>query len=1272
MKKNIFLIVFLFCSTFCHSKELINTPLKPADIPKLTPESISQIEYPLALTFIGDSLTYHDIYTRTAHKLLLKKGLVTNKYSLYAYPSKPAKYIIDLINSGKLQLTPVANLTNIAFIMIGTNGYCPKDLLELVSLIKSRGYVVVILTTPPRRGPNINSGAGGPGSNRAYNNWIRSHIPALSKKNLLEVQYIDIEQPLLDTKIPLTRGGWLAEKYNSDNVHLNEAGYELVGRTIAENIINCDWANPGTAENASYAPASSAVNVPLVIENDLHIKGHQFPESIKVFGYVVSNNADRVVSINNGIRIEKKGTANSTVNIRFSTDKKLLPPGLYELSTAITLGGVYKQILDVKIGSSFGRLHKRVSLSASNKKSWQKFILVSPESFAIYPGETNIEITVSGKAAKHKVVKNFKLKLKKLFPGKLTTKYGELRANAESLQASKPENRIYILETEDIMQSEKLFHFFSDATMSALREDSLVRIINKDKAISVANKLNITLPAMVIMDKDYMVQNALFVSPDRHLILLDFMPDIISPLETDLNNFINMFTGSQCIVRKYTKAKPKVSAKILDTFTLKKGISPFWLSVSGWAGKAGLSLWGLGYEAVIQPSPGDRCPVTAFDRIDLNKTWNITPVQISDGTVVLERSLPNCTWGKATAYACLYLKSESSTNVLLRIQHSGYFVTGWLDDIKLDFNEDSKSIPENSKDVTGKSKKVIGVTDQGGNLVVDIKQNYIPMKTTLHLSNGWNRLLLKFVTQQEQGEDFIFKANFTDIDGNSLSNLLCSTINKNGDRYLHKDATQLEPLIRTEQPLNLLQPTDKLSLSFDLRKRSWRLLKKNDPVMPVIPFKARLVMKITDYDGKDIAMRKMIATFPGNVIVNFDKKLDCGYYAVHSSLYTTNGQFIIAYPPDGFSVIRGTVSQELRKSTKKVATTYYYLADGRENKIYFPWMRKMGIYMNIGSSPGFPIELAESAKKANITLVADFYDKYSRANFADKKKLTKQAAPYTRYYKSYNEIDHHKELRMTPEKWVAREKNEYNAVKEARKDGFYVGGSLVYPGSEEWFIDCLKLGIDKYHDAWDVHAYPDSAPVLGSGFGNSPRELIRGINSAYNQVGRTNSLPFWIGETGARASHGLDARKWQAEMIPKLIASAMSMDNVFKIGFLRPWYYGRSFDGIHNDISVAHMPGDAATYTAVALIDGFPYKKLDYGDSIQAAEFGDTIMLWTTYKKTEVIKVQVKKQKKKYLLVDVVGRTRRVYPDENGMLKVLVSPSPIYIIPEMLYYKLTQ
>ncbi len=92
-----------------------------------------------------------------------------------------------------------------------------------------------------------------------------------------------------------------------------------------------------------------------------------------------------------------------------------------------------------------------------------------------------------------------------------------------------------------------------------------------------------------------------------------------------------------------------------------------------------------------------------------------------------------------------------------------------------------------------------------------------------------------------------------------------------------------------------------------------------------------------------------------------------------------------------------------------------------------------------------------------------------------------------------------------------------------------------------------------------------------------------------------------LGEAGAKAAHGFSGRLWQAEQAAKMIAWVNSRPDypgiAFYVGHEYDWGYGRLWD-----YSMGHKPGEAALYTAGALIDGLPYKAADTQDAnVQAA-----------------------------------------------------------------------
>jgi hypothetical protein len=537
--------------------------------------------------------------------------------------------------------------------------------------------------------------------------------------------------------------------------------------------------------------------------------------------------------------------------------------------------------------------------------------------------------------------------------------------------------------------------------------------------------------------------------------------------------------------------------------------------------------------------------------------------------------------------------------------------------------------------------------------------------------------LIRLATQQRGGQVFAFAARLTDADGKPPVGIQARLSDPDCALAIQADARQLTSRVTVDAPANLPHQGEPLKLRYDLRL-------VGETKLPIVPFDARLVLKITDYDGKEVLRREVTRQFPGVAEFDLGKAPERGYYAVQPTLYAPDGKLIMNCVPDGFSVIGATASQLARKEQKKMAVCYYFMyseGEGAEYKTAFPWMTRMGIYRNIGSSPEWPLKLAEAAKADGLILTMDFWDMHNAYTQEFRDKLAKAAAPYTRWYKSFNEVDIHPNVRKTPEFWVARTKGEYEAAKAARPDAFYVGGSLVMPGSDAWFTDCLKLGLDQYVDGWDVHAYPQRPPTLGGGLGNSPNEADYGVMTCYQRIGKTNTKPFWMGETGARASHGWDARRWQANTVAKMIACILSRKDFQYIAFLVPWF--ASHTGTHagskaraNDISVAHMPGEAAYYTASALIDGFDYTRLDFGKDIQAARFGETIMLWSTRDTARDVAVPLD-GKGPWVVVDVVGRVRDLAVGEDGRATVTVKAdawdeTPRYVLSRAAYERLTK
>jgi hypothetical protein len=105
------------------------------------------------------------------------------------------------------------------------------------------------------------------------------------------------------------------------------------------------------------------------------------------------------------------------------------------------------------------------------------------------------------------------------------------------------------------------------------------------------------------------------------------------------------------------------------------------------------------------------------------------------------------------------------------------------------------------------------------------------------------------------------------------------------------------------------------------------------------------------------------------------------------------------------------------------------------------------------------------------------------------------------------------------------------------------------------------------------------------------------------------------------------------------------------------------------DIEAAHMPAEASYYTAGALIDGFPYTKLDLGAGVQAARFGSTTMLWRT-DPGGAVSLDLATGKR-WVIVNVVGSATPLAVAANGKAAVSVTDSPVYVLTADDYARLT-
>lgn len=1001
----------------------------------------------------------------------------------------------------------------------------------------------------------------------------------------------------------------------------------------------------GAAGHTTPLPEAPPGTVRLLLEAEPRVADAAAADLPTYYGEVAGHDADRVSVHDRILVLAKAGHAQATAALRWALDDRAAP-GEYEVWTCFTLGGVEAQTFSLSAGPGPANLDFRSRFRQSNGVSWQMAWRRASAPLTLYPGDRCLEVTLSGRASQQKNLDAFLLVRRRDLPAGMTPEGWHLRSAAGALRHPDPAVRLYVLEGGDAAGADRFLRELMSEKARPLRERLEVTLLWGDPAAAVAGRVNIPrLPALVAMDARYAVLGLLSVLLGGE--------DVVGFLE-------------RAVERAGGPVPGRPAAATETPQPLRAGVPVSWLVAETWAGPAGLSLWGIDAEANTRPAPGDPCPTLRFDAAGMTE-WQPQPAE--EGVVVLSPSTHDCVWPRGTGYAHLYLRADRRRDVWLRLKQTGIRTAVWLDGRALPLEADPAP-PAAFAKLTARrpAGAAAGTTDQGASMAVALSSPEGPRRCRLSLAPGWHRLLVKLVMQHQAGEVFAFAAQITDADGRAATGIETRLFDPEAALDFRADAARLAPVVTADAPANLPHPGQPLKLRVEFRPAY--PARAGDVTLPLLPFDATLRLRVTDYDGREVATKEAAGRFPGSVTLDLGSAPETGYYAVHPSLHTPEGRLIRAYPPDGFSVIRGTAAQRERQARKKVAVVYYFMGESDTYlTTYLPWMARTGILRNIGSHNAFHAGLWEKAREAGVTLTADFWDFWSVETRESKETLAHQVAPYTRWFKSMNEIDIQKQ-KPAPERWVERTRWEYDAAKSARTDAFYVGGSLVRTGVDDWFTECLRLGLDRYHDAWDVHAYPQRPPVLEGTLSNSPNETERGVLECYRRLGRTNTKPFWIGETGARACHGDDARRWQAATVAKMVACALSHADWQVIGFLIPWQYSRARDGglgSIGDIEAGHMPAEAAYYTVSALIDGFPYTRLSLGEGVQAARFGPTTMLWSTAGARDVpIPLEGAGP---WVVVDVVGRVR---PLAGANTPLQVTDSPVYVLTRADYGRLTR
>ncbi|MEC4750305.1 hypothetical protein [Methylomicrobium sp. Wu6] len=972
--------------------------------------------------------------------------------------------------------------------------------------------------------------------------------------------------------------------------------------------------------------------------------------------------AESVLTEKDEVQVFHQGFGSWDADFRFALDPAITP-GQYRIFARYKSGGEVSQVAQnftVRAGAQPEQLAIRGDFVLTNTTPWDYQWLEASVTVTVLPGDRWLTIHNTGKADRAKVFDAFLLKLETPLGDWMTADQAQARNRFLALTKPLPnaERRLYLLDGQG-EQNDILFRGLAADAVRARYEKLSVAYLMGPDADALVRDLNLpALPAAVMTDDHYAVLGVL-ARPGSEAEVARFLAD---PEKVGL--------------------MPAPTAAAADVpKPLKAGIPETWLVGGLQDGLAGLSTVGLDSETVLRPNPGQ--PYLSLQMMGGKMlAWQAAATQ-ADGSADIAASTDHAYgWSRGSGYAQLYLHADQASQALLHLKQSGIRTTGWLDGRPFELNDDPHPPAGFSSAVEHLKTLLHGLTTEGLAETALSDRPEAPQAATLNLSPGWHSLLVKLVMQHDQGQRFYFAAKFTDASGRPLDSLKTQLTDPSADPKLNSIAARLRPLIFVDAPANLPYPGDSLKLGVDMR---WHpILEETSLPAPLPRFQAKLRLRLVDYGGNEVEVKEVGGLFPGQVEVDFGKIKESGYYAVYPSLYTSAGQLIMNYPADGFSVVRGAAEQKRRLDRKKLWNNdYYALAEGdksfRRQGGYFTWLERMGIYQSYGSYPGFDPQYRpqwERAKQRDLRLFADASGDsfWLNDNPADGQKFINAAAEFTRFFKSTNEIDIRREgewqkLRE-PSHWVERAKWEFEQAHKARSDAHYVGGSLVRPGGDAWFKQVLQLGLDRYQDAWDVHAYPQQAPRFGGSIGNGESEDERGVLAAYASLGRKNKLPFWLGETGAKTMHGLTGRRWQAEQVAKIIAWVNSRSDYLGLAFCIGHEYDLAYGRIW-DYSMGHKPGEAALYTASALIDGLPYRAVDTKNAdVQAAYFGETLMIWRSDETSGDWPLRLDPGKR-WVLVNVVGQRQDLRVDASGYANIPVSASPVYVLARADYERLT-
>lgn len=213
----------------------------PGEGPEAGPEGALQ------LLFVGDSLTEQRGYPEACVRALEAAGMVVRWQRRARGGATPG----DLVRWIEAEPLPKASGQAWAVVMAGTNGYRIEDHSELVAAVQGAGYQVAVVACPPRR--NRKPGYGPAQANAAFNHQLTQRYTAMGALTAADQPVLFISEPpgMRDPDAPEQLHPALAR----DLVHLNDAGYRVLGEAVAAALVT-RWLVTLPAADPAAGPAA--------------------------------------------------------------------------------------------------------------------------------------------------------------------------------------------------------------------------------------------------------------------------------------------------------------------------------------------------------------------------------------------------------------------------------------------------------------------------------------------------------------------------------------------------------------------------------------------------------------------------------------------------------------------------------------------------------------------------------------------------------------------------------------------------------------------------------------------------------------------------------------------------------------------------------------------------------------------------------------------------------------------------------------------------------